>query len=178
MTSLQLYAEGPGAGVNLYIDDVTLYGPPEGAQNLITNGTFESGNTSGWYGWGGSVLSAITTQFHGGAFSMLRAGGGTAATDVTSVVQAGESYAMSFWVRIEGAATSNVNVTRALNCGGNTSYGWVANNGSIPADTWVELAGNLAIPADCDLVQLQLYAEGPGSSVNLYIDDVSLITLP
>lgn len=178
LTSLQLYAEGPGAGVNLYIDDVTLYGPPEGAQNLITNGTFEIGNTSGWYGWGGSVLSATTTQFHGGAFSMLRAGGGTAATDVTSVVQAGESYAMSFWVRIEGAATSNVNVTRALNCGGNTSYGWVANNGSIPADTWVELAGNLAIPADCDLVQLQLYAEGPDSSVNLYIDDVSLITLP
>jgi len=178
LTSLQLYAEGPGAGVSLYIDDVTLYGPPPGSQNLISNGTFESGNTNGWFGWGGSVLTANTTQYHGGTYSMRRAGGGTAATDVTSVVQAGKTYAASFWVLIEGAATSNVNITRALTCGGSTTWEWVANNGSIPAGTWVQLAGNVTIPASCSLGQLQLYAEGPGSSVNLYLDDVSLVALP
>jgi endo-1,4-beta-xylanase len=178
LVQLQLYAEGPPAEVNLYLDDVVVLGPPVAAENLIANGDFESGNTSGWYGWGGSSLSASNAFAHSGTFSLLRAGGGTAATDVTAQVQAGSTYSVSFWVLIDGAATSNVNITQALNCGGNTSYAWVANNGSIPAGSWVELAGNLAIPADCDLVQLQLYAEGPAAEVNLHLDDVRVAKLP
>jgi len=175
LTSLQLYAEG-AAGLNLYIDDVTLYGPPAGPTNLISNGTFETGS-SGWYGWSGSVLSASTAQHHGGASSLLRTGGGTAATDVTAVVEAGRTYTSSFWVLIEGAASANVNITRALNCGGTTTWNWVGN-GSVPAGTWVELTGTFTIPADCTINQLQLYAEGPGSDVSLYLDDVSLIEMP
>lgn len=177
LVQLQLYAEGPAAEVDLYLDDVVVLGPPADPLNLIVNGDFEE-NTSGWYGWSGSVLSTSSAFARSGTQSLLRAGGGTAATDVTAQVEPGKSYASSFWVLIHGAATASVNITRALNCGGNTGYSWVGNNGSIPAETWVQLSGNVDIPADCDLVQLQLYAEGPPAEVDLYLDTVTFVELP
>jgi len=178
VSQLQVYTEGQDASVNLYIDDVVVLGPPPAPVNLIANGDFET-NTNGWYGWSSTgVLEQSALYAHSGTKSLRRTGGGTAATDVTSVVSAGHTYNASFWVRTEGAATSSVHITSALNCGGSTGYAWLANNGNIAAGSWVQLSGTVSIPADCSLNQLQLYAEGQAADVDLYVDTVTLVQLP
>ena len=50
-----LWLEGPGAGVDLYLDHISVR--PVVSQNLVQNDTFESG-TAGWFTWSGGELSA------------------------------------------------------------------------------------------------------------------------
>lgn len=178
VSQLQVYTEGQDASVNLYIDDVVVLGPPPAPVNLIANGDFET-DSNGWYGWSSTGTLEVSSEYaNSGTNSLRRTGGGTAATDVTAVVAPGHSYNASFWVRIENAASAGVHITSALNCGGSTSYAWLANNGSIAAGSWVQLSGNLTIPAECSLTQLQLYAEGQSADVDLYLDTVTLVQLP
>lgn len=179
LQGLQVYAEGSGAGVPLYIDSVSIKGPPATApQNLIANGDFES-DVSGWFSWNGSVSSSAA-KAQKGARSLLVSGGsgtGPAATTLSDI-QAGATYNVSFWVSVGNVASSQVNVTRALTCGGSTSYSWVANNGAVASDAWTELAGSFTVPADCASPGLMLYAEGGGASVDLYVDNVVVTKAP
>jgi hypothetical protein len=143
--------------------------------NLIANGTFESG-TAGWFSWDGT-LSSSPARAHGGARSLLladRAGNGPAATSLTALVTPGESYDVSFWVTIGGAAQANVNLTQKIECDGTAQYGWLAAPVAVSDGVWVELTGTLDVP-DCNLTDLLIYAEGPPGGVDLYVDDVSVL---
>jgi endo-1,4-beta-xylanase len=176
---LQVYAEGSGAGVDLYVDNVSIQGPPPTtSDNLIANGDFEQ-DTSGWFSWIGAV-SASTTKAYTGAQSLRVSGSGTgpAATDASSVARAGASYRLSFWTSVGNVESAPVNITRALTCGGNTTYAWVANSAAVSSSGWTELSGTFAIPSDCVSPGLLLYAEGSGAGVDLYIDNVNLTTAP
>lgn len=179
LQALQVYAEGSGAGVDLYVDSVSIQGPPPTTPtNLVANGDFEQ-DASGWFSWVGTVATS-TTKAYTGAQSLRVTGSGTgpAATDLSALVQAGASYAVSFWVSVGNVESAQVNVTRALTCGGNTSYVWVANNGAVSSSGWTELSGAVAIPSDCAAPGLMLYAEGGGANVDLYVDNVSVTMTP
>jgi len=172
LTELLAYVEGPPAGVDLYVDDVSVRKPI--AANLVSNGTFETG-TSGWFGWGGT-LATSAARAHSGAQSLWvsnrTAGAGTAAYDLTSAVTAGSTYLTSFFVTIGGAASAPVNVTSKVSCSGaGDAYSWVSNSSAVSDGVWTELAGPLALP-DCDLTQVLLYVEGPPEGVDLFVDDV------
>lgn len=179
LQGLQVYAEGSGAAVPLFIDDVSVQGPPpEEGQNLIVNSDFET-DASGWFSWIGTV-STSAAKAYSGSRSLLVTGTGTgpAATDVSSVVQAGATYSLSLWVSVGNVATAQANVTRALTCGGSTSYTWVANNAAVSSSDWSPLTGTFSIPLDCESPGLMIYAEGSGANVDLYVDSVSLIETP
>ncbi len=172
-----LYAEGPAASVNLYVDHVSVR--PVAAANLVANGTFESG-TSGWFSWNGGTLSQSSARFHGGTKSLLvtnRASNAPAATNLTSVVKAGGTYPVSLWVSIDSTdgTSKQINVTRKIACAGQSdSYAWVGNQVTVADDgQWVKISGTLTIP-QCTLTDVQLYAEG-GAGADLYIDDVQVI---
>jgi endo-1,4-beta-xylanase len=172
LTELLAYVEGPPAGVDLYVDGVSVRKPI--AANLVSNGDFELG-TSGWFGWGGT-LGVSAARAHGGLQSLLvsdrNAGAGTAAYDLTSAVSPGATYLTSFFVTIGGAATAPVNVTSKVTCTGESAvYSWVSSSSSVADGVWAELSGQLALP-DCELSEVQIYAEGPPAGVDLYVDDV------
>jgi hypothetical protein len=176
LQGLQVYAEGSAAAVPLYIDDVSIKGPPpNGGQNLIVNGDFES-DASGWFSWVGTVSSS-STKAYSGSRSLLVTGIGTgpAALDVSDVVEAGATYSLSLWVSVGNVASSQVNVTRALTCGGSTTYTWVANNAAVSSSDWSRLTGPISIPQECESPGLMIYAEGSGANVELYVDQVTLI---
>lgn len=178
VTALQVYVEGSGAGIPLYVDTVSIKGPPPAGQaNLMPNGDFESG-TSGWFSWTGTISNA-SDKAYTGSRSLLVTGPGTgpAATDVSSVVQAGNTYRASFWVTVGNVASAQVNVTRALTCDGSTAYAWLANS-TATSDGWLELSGEFTIPATCTSPGLMVYVEGSGSNVDLYVDNVSLVQVP
>src|SRR5690606_17420845 len=105
-------------------------------------------------------------------------GTGPAATSLMGLVQPGVAYAVSFWVSVGGDSPSQVNITSALDCGGSTSYSWLANNPAVPHDGWAQLTGSLVIPETCDIQGIQVYAEGSGANVPLYVDSVSIKAPP
>jgi endo-1,4-beta-xylanase len=178
--NVQIYLEGPAAGTNVYIDHVSVRQAT--SSNVITNGTFESG-TSGWYTWNGGAVSASTDRAHGGTKSLLvtgRASNAPAATDLTSVVKAGNSYPFSLWasIRTTDGSSGSLNVTQATTCqGAGTSYAWIVNPTSMSGGagwSWVQLSGTVTIPSTCTLTQLQVWVEG-ASGADLFVDDVQLI---
>lgn len=143
---------------------------------LITNGGFEV-DTSGWYTWSDTQLRTTARRAHSGERSLLAEGSGTgpAATDLTSRVEVGNSYYVSFWVSVgDSVSTSHVKATVALRCGSNTDYVTIDANDAVPSDGWVELSGTISIDPSCDLTQFQPYVEGDGDDVDLYVDDVSI----
>jgi len=144
--------------------------------NLVSNSTFETAGTAGWFSWDGS-LSATTARAHTGSKSLLvsnRAGNGPAATSLTSAVLPGKSYDVSFWVTIGGAAQANVNLTQAVECDGVPQFNWIASPKAVTDGIWTELTGKLVVPA-CNVTNVLVYAEGPPGGVDLYVDDVSVL---
>jgi endo-1,4-beta-xylanase len=173
VTGVNIYAEGPPGGVDLYVDDVAVYAPA--TQNLLSDGEFES-STGAWFSWDGA-LSTTTTIKHGGARSLRvsgRSGNGPAARNVTSLVTPGKTHQVSFWVSITGAASANVNTTTKLQCQGqDATFSWIAAPVAVNDSQWVQLSGPINVP-NCALQEVLIYAEGPPGGVDLYVDDVVL----
>jgi len=180
LTNVQLWLEGPGAGVDLYLDHFSVRQVT--SSNIVNNGTFESG-TAGWYTWGGASIEASLDRFHGGTKSLKignRTGNYPAATDLTSLVKAGTSYPFSLWASVgssDGSA-KDINVTQAVTCQGASSpaYNWIAGPTNVPGGTpasWVQFSGTLTIP-NCTITKVELFVEG-GAGSDLYVDDVQII---
>lgn len=148
----------------------TSAAPPS---NLISSGDFETG-IDGWYSWVGTAAQT-DAKAHGGTYSLLvtGTGNGPAATMVSGEV-AGATYDVEFWVSI-GSGTQDVRIVRSLDCTGDaTDYAWVVGNTSVSSSGWTLLSASTTIPADCADPAMQVYAEGEGTNVDLYIDDVSV----
>jgi hypothetical protein len=183
LANVAFWLEGPGAGVDLYVDHVSVRA--QTTANILSNGTFESG-TSGWYTYGGASLSASTDRAHGGTKSLLvgnRTGNSPAVADITSLVKAGTNYPFSLWVSLlspDGTGKS-INVTQATSCRAadgtvSTSYDWIAGPTTVPGGataSWVQFSGTVAVP-NCTLTQLQIFVEG-GAGSSLFVDDVQIL---
>lgn len=172
LTDVLIYLEGPAGGIDLFIDNVSVR-EVLANDNLVGNGDFEGGDTSGWFTWDGT-LSVTTENTYSGDYSLElsnRSGNGPAAYDLTSLVTAGESYSVSLATSIAGAEEASVNITQKIVCDDQASYSWLANTSSLLEGDWVVLTGQLDVP-DCNLTQLLIYVEGPAGGVDLYVDDL------
>ena len=180
IAEVTLYAEGPEAGIDLYVDHVSMRAPaPITQENIVPNGTFESG-TDGWFSWNGGVITTSTFA-HGGAQSLMvtdrSSANPPAATDLTAAVTPGVTYNASMWVSIANAASASVNATTMIKCTGqDASFSWLAQV-TASENTWTEISGTIAIP-DCDIETFMLYAEGPGEGIDLLLDDVEVLAPP
>jgi GH35 family endo-1,4-beta-xylanase len=177
LTQFQFYVEG-GNPADLYVDDVQVLLT---TQNLIPDGTFESGTQGSWFGWGESSLTATNTTAHSGTYSLEGVGmsNGAIARDISSFVTPGKKYTATGWVSVSAlaAGSGSVNWQLVENCNGAASdgYPWLAgatvNNGQ-----WVQVTGTVDLTSCTTIGKLYLYAGA--ASGNLYVDDVSLIPLP
>jgi hypothetical protein len=176
LTELTLYVEGPQAGVDIYIDDVSVQQQLAGlGANLVTNPDFESG-TSGWFGWGSVAISSTTAQAHGGLRSALVANRTASwngmATSLLGRVTPGKSYATSAWARL-GSGSSFTALTVKTTCSGSASTFRQVANATGSSTSWVPLNGTLTVD-NCTLTELTLYIEGPPAGVDVYLDDVAV----
>jgi GH35 family endo-1,4-beta-xylanase len=170
LSEVQIFAEGPAAGVDLYVDDVNVFIPT--VSNLLSDGEFES-QQGAWFTWGSGTLAVTSARAHGGTKSLgftNRVGNGPIARSLLGIAQPGKSYQVSMWTSIGGAASANVNLTSAIGCNGSDSYAWIANPVAVADGSWVKLSGTLNVP-NCNLTNLLVFAEGPGTGVDVYIDD-------
>jgi len=160
------------------IDSIKFHAPDAGTgfgPNLISNGNFENGSTSGWFSWNGTI-TADTFNPHNGNYALKlgnRSGNGPAAYSLKSLVKPGGKYAVKLWASIAGTDSASVNVTSKISCAGSDAYSWLVSPVTVNALGWVELSGQLNVP-QCDLTDLLIYAEGPAGGIDIYLDDVSV----
>jgi glucuronoarabinoxylan endo-1,4-beta-xylanase len=147
-----------------------------GAQNLAQNPGFENGNTVGWSSFGSSTISAQNAQTHSGNYAALvqnrTATWNGIAQSLVGVVQSGQSYNLSVWVRLVGVSNQTIQITVQKVDGSGTSYSPIAS-GSVSSNQWTQLAGQYAPSVSGTLTGLTFYAEVPTSATaEFQIDDL------
>lgn len=177
LANVALWLEGPGAGVDLYVDHVSVR--PVVSANLISDGTFESGQGA-WGGWGFGSLAVVNTSSHSGSQS-LRATTmsqyGAIARDILPLVAPGKRYTATAWVSVGSlAAPGAVKWQTVQRCNGATgdSYPWLAGT-TVSNGTWVQITGTVDLTGCTIVEKLMLFAGADAG--DLYLDDVSLIAL-
>lgn len=178
LVDVVIFLEGTTAGVDVYVDEVSVV-PFTPGDNLLTDGGFESGIT-GWSSWNGSTLSASTAQVHEGSQSLLATSRPdtnqfAVSPDIGGLLTAGTTYTVSAWVYQDGAAADTVRLASKVGCVAGDTYPWIHDNASVPAATWTQLSGNLDIPAGCDITEVLLFFEGTTPGVDVYVDEVSVL---
>jgi endo-1,4-beta-xylanase len=179
LTELTMYLEGPPAGVDQYVDDVSVRQDlSELEPNIIANPGFESG-TASWFGFGGPTLAAQATQAHSGALSVLvtnrTASFQGPGQSLLAAATAG-SYAASGWVRLANLAAAPIQMTLKTSCDGVDQFAAIGSANATDAG-WTRIAGTLDV-ASCTLTDLVLYFEGPAAGVEFFVDDVTVRKLP
>src|SRR6266404_5019957 len=96
------------------------------AQNLAQNPGFENGNTAGWFAFGPPSISVQTTQVHSGGYAALiqnrTASYNGIAQSLQGVIQPGQTYMISGWVRIPGSAAQTIQMTMKKSDAGGDTY--------------------------------------------------------
>lgn len=180
LKTLYMYVESPDPTLEYYIDDVVV--TPQNAPeigNVISNGTFENGDTTGWTGTGTSVVKAVYQEFHSGSYSMLTtgrsAGWNGPSYDLTGKIVAGQQYSVGFWVKYnDGNDTEQFKATVRATSSTGTSYIQVNNLANVNKGEWTEIKGSFTLP-DADYSAISIYVESPNPTLDFYIDDFSVI---
>lgn len=145
---------------------------------LVTNQGFET-NTAGWTGSYGTTISSSTVQKRSGARSLRIANRniGTwqgASYNVLGSAVPGDVLAANLWARVEGDPSEPVYFTMRSVCQGASAVYTRIAEATATNTGWVNLVGSVVVP-NCNLSELTVYAEGPRTTVVLYIDDVSVV---
>jgi glucuronoarabinoxylan endo-1,4-beta-xylanase len=145
--------------------------------NLLTNPGFETGNTTGWFGFGSPTLTAENTVVHSGSYACaVTARTGTymgIAQSLAGLLQSGQTYNVSAWVMLDGGSSQTMQLTMQKTDGSGTGYTLIAS-GTVTASGWTQLSGTFTYNPSGTVTALNFYAEVPTSSTNsYYIDDVS-----
>lgn len=178
-SGLNLYFEGPAAGVNFFLDDVYVREIPSDDVdgNLMPNWSFESG-VNGWVGWGGSVIASSSAHAHSGTRSALlsnRSGDWQGPVfNLLPLVIAGETYDIGAWGRIEGVDYDNLRITVKTVCNGTSENYHQLDMVTATSTEWTELQGSITLP-QCALTEASLYFDGAQPGVNIYLDDVVVL---
>jgi len=151
------------------------------AAQLVSNG-FEDGTTQGWGPRGGVTVTSSTDVAHTGTHS-LKTLGRTAswngpALDLRTVLPRNATYRVTAWVRlVAGEPTSNLKLTlQRTPVGGSTTFTQVTSPVAASDSAWVQIQGNLALPAD-DNSDCTLYLESDDATSAYYIDDFTISAL-
>lgn len=148
------------------------------ATNLLPNGGFELGNTTGWMVWG-STLAANAGAARTGNFGGLVTGRSfdwqTAVINALPLVQPGKTYQFSVWVRLgTPGATSPVSVIVAQTDANPRGFLGIAT-GTANATGWTELRGEFTYLPTGTASELSIYLQCADTTSPLHIDDASLV---
>ena len=150
---------------------------PAIAQNLLTNSGFETNNTTGWFPFGSPTLTAESSVVHSGNFACAVTGRTAsymgAAQSMIGLLQSGQTYNVSAWVRLDGGSSQTMQLTMQDTVGSTTTYTEIAS-GTVTSSSWTQLSGTYTYNGSGSDSALNFYIEMPSSSTNsYYLDDAS-----
>jgi hypothetical protein len=145
--------------------------------NVLTNAGFES-DLSGWTETlGGSTANAsiVSSGAHSGSKALRLSGSGAAvrAQDVTSKITANQTYFMSVWSKATSIGTGNRRVGVTFYLAGIQVATFYRG---FKAPTWAETNWEFVAPPKFD--KAIVWASRKGDSSSLYIDDLTLKSMP
>lgn len=160
----------------LFVIGFVLQAGIASAQNLVINPGFEAGDTSGWFPFGSPSLIVETNQVHSGAYACLVTNRTATymgvAQSFAGVLQAGQTYNVSAWLKMAGDTNRTMYLTIQKTDGGGTSYVQPAT-GQVTTNAWMQLSGTYTYNPSGSVTNLNFYAEVPTNATNsYYIDDV------
>ncbi|GAD00645.1 carbohydrate binding domain-containing protein [Agarivorans albus] len=148
---------------------------PEPEVNLLVNGDFESGNSSGWVS-GYSATTTTTTSAYSGNYALLSKDRSAwyhgPKQDVISKLNVGSSYKLSAMVRM--VSGSSTKIESRLLTRDNTGHVWHKLGQVSGTTAWQELSAEFTVQASGSLINAELYFFGPDAGNNFIIDEVSL----
>jgi hypothetical protein len=154
---------------------------------LLSNASFEDGKGD-WIPLGGAVLRVSRTTAHTGERS-LQLGGRTQSwegpsLDVTALVQPGQQYVASAWVRTASEGQPFHIVRKAI-CAGDAGadgngqgYIYAQLASTYAYGTWSQIVAAPFTVPDCELSSFAIHVEGPAPGATFFLDDVSLSVAP
>ena len=146
-------------------------------QNLAQNPGFEDGTTSGWVAFG-ATISAQSSVVHSGSYAGMVQGRTATwngiAQSVAGVMQPGQLYNLSVWVRLAAADTETIQLTLKQVDGSGTAYRAIAS-GTVSSNAWTQLSGQCTLSVSGTLTDLTVYVEVPSSATAAFeVDDLTL----
>ena len=178
LTDFEMYLEGPAAGEDLYVDDVSVQRLlwHDITTNAISNSGFES-DGEGWSAFGGT-FSVSTAFAHSGAQSGVDSGRTASWNGPSYALPTWPSqYQVSVWALESGTSSLTLALSAKLVCNGVTTYQDIATATAAPS-AWVELTGNLVVPVGCTTALLYLQQESGATFPDLYVDDAVALSQP
>lgn len=146
-------------------------------ENLISDPSFESGH-AGWVGQGSPTIVDVDEHPHTG-LRCLRATNRAQSwmgplLPIGSLVTGGASYEASAWVRL--SADAQVSLTLKEECAGEATTFSSLHFDTATGCDWRRLSGQFVAPS-CTLTHLDLVIEGASAGVDIFVDDVALVTV-
>ncbi len=132
----------------------------------IVNGSFETGDASGWETWQSTSISADAAK--DGAFGahLVGNGGWGGMLNQTVAVEAGKQYKLSFWINVNNNGV-NVQVKDGAGNGIEGAGGWFDANSKDKLVEWVFTATD-------NSVLINFCGGGNGVAEDIYVDNFSL----
>ncbi len=182
-TSLTLVFQNrtAGDGGAYYFDDFSFVGPDPGAieepenpvpevkGNLVENGNFETGNTSGWEKHQSTAVSADAayTGYYG--VNLKGNGGWGGMLNQTVAVTAGQSYQLSMWVKTVSNGV-NIQIKDGNADGVKLGSEWFTKT-EWTYKTW-------SVTPATNAIFINFCGGGNGVAENIYVDDIVVIKAP
>ena len=98
--------------------------------------------------------------------------------DLRDVLQTGKTYYFEGWVYQKTGQNQTIIMTMQRKYGSDsaTRYDWIQAQ-TIPTDQWTKISGTYSVKANERIDELLLYFESQSSSIDFYIDDISIVDL-
>jgi GH35 family endo-1,4-beta-xylanase len=172
-TGLQLNINGPPAGVDLWVDDIS-FAPVDttAVENLLINSGFENG-TTGWTAHGTSSIAASALAHTNTGAAVVTNRSDTwqgIEQSLLGKTEEGQMYYTAGWVTTNQAGPSTVILTLEVNDASGARYFQVAN-GTASNASWTWLSGTVTMPVTNGLTGVKIFLEGPPSGVEMRVDD-------
>lgn len=180
LSQLIMYFEGPAAGIDELVDDVSVQQrlsipvlpPPPAPQrtNLAGNGDWELG-ASGWVAFGGNV-SQTSAFVHGGGFAGVDTNRTANFMGPSYGLPSGAaSYDVSLFALQNSGAAITLALSAKLTCDGADSFPFLGS-ASNASGTWSKLSGSLTIPVGCTSAQIYVQQLDGATNPDIYVDDL------
>jgi glucuronoarabinoxylan endo-1,4-beta-xylanase len=149
--------------------------------NVLPNPGFESGTNP----WSGFVCSITTSSdikrsgnYSGKAYGRTSEWNGLQ-QNMAGLLQQGKTYNISCWIELENSAVNGDRiyaVIRQKDSRDANDHYFIINDKTGYDGTWTYLSGQFTLDIVGILQSLYLYFSGPAPSVNIYLDDVNVLT--
>lgn len=151
--------------------------PAAAAPVTLLASDFEDGVAAPWAARGTAAIEVVSTDGHDSAHSLSVSGRTAdwhgAQTSIVDLVEAGQTYTVSGWVRLSEPGSTEMKFTVAETP---ENYRQVSTPATVTDAGWVELAGSYTVPAG--LTGAALYVEAVDPTASFLLDDVSVVGEP